>query len=239
MKMAWNMRVTVTVTAAVAALAVCAMPGAAAAQAAQPVTLESFAGTWEGAAQTPNGDVALRSVFKFEGGKLSGTIESSMGPIPVTAAALEGDKLLLTIDFQGASGTLACKVQGNRMDGVWAIGENTGSFWLARGGTAGAAAGDSVAGTWAGEVEIGGQAMPFSLVLRASGDALAGEVSSAAGTVPLGSASWKDGTLQLAFPYTAGEPVTMTAQLKDGKLAGTIDYNKGEAVGTWTASRKQ
>ena len=230
-------RVVAVVTAAV--LAGAAFPGVSAAQAAQPVTLESFAGAWEGAAQTPNGEVALRSAFKVEGGKLVGTIESSMGPIPVTASALEGDKLLLTIDFQGASGTLACKVQGNRMDGVWAIGENTGSFWLARGGSAGAAAGDSVVGTWAGEVEIAGQVMPFSLVLRATGEALAGEVTSAAGAVPLGSASWKDGTLQLAFPYTAGEPVTMTAQLKDGKLFGAVDYNKGEAVGTWTASRKQ
>jgi hypothetical protein len=30
----------------------------------------------------------------------------------------------------------------------------------------------------------------------------------------------------------------MTGELKDGKLAGTIDYNKGEATGSWTAVRK-
>jgi len=53
------------------------------------------------------------------------------------------------------------------------------------------------------------------------------------------SGSWKDGALQLGFPYTGGEPVAMGARLQDGKLVGVVDYNKSEATGTWTAARKQ
>ncbi len=61
---------------------------------------------------------------------------------------------------------------------------------------------------------------------------------SATGKVPLTSGSWKDGALQLAFPYTGGEPVVMGATIQDGKLVGVVDYNRGEASGTWTAAKK-
>ena len=80
--------------------------------------------------------------------------------------------------------------------------------------------------------------MPFSMELRVSGDTVAGEMISGAGKVPLTSGSWKDGALQLGFPYTGGEPVTMGAKLQDGKLVGVVDYNRGEATGTWTASQE-
>jgi len=221
------------------ALAALALPGAAAGQAVQPVTLESFAGSWQGTAQTPNGEISLRSEFKVADGKLAGTIESSMGPIPVSAASMQADKLVVTIDFQGTPGTLACTLKDARIEGAWEVGGNSGSFWLARGGAAAPAAGaDGVAGSWAGEVQLAGQAVPFNLSLREGGAALAGEIGSADGSVPLSKATWTDGTLQLEFTYVGGQPVAMTAKLEGGKLVGTIDFNKGEAAGTWTAARK-
>ena len=217
-----------------------ALPGAAAAQSTRPLTIESFAGTWEGSAQTPDGEVALRATFAVKDGKLGGGIESSLGAIPVVASALANGTLMITIDFQGSAGTLNCKLQGERIDGVWEVGGNSGPFTLAR-SDAGKPAGadDPISGTWAGEVDIAGQLMPFSMELRLSGETVAGEMISAAGRVPLASGSWKDGALQLGFPYTAGEPVTMGAKLLDGKLVGVVDYNRGEAAGTWSAARKQ
>jgi hypothetical protein len=228
------------VVAAVVALAALTLPVAAASRPAEPVTLESFAGVWDGSAQTPNGDVSLHTVLKVVDGKLSGTIESSMGPIPVTAAALTGDKLVFTIDFQGTPGTLACSLKGDRMDGIWEVGGDSGTFSLSRGGAAApAAGGETVTGNWAGEVQIAGQVMPFTLALREDRGALAGEIGSAEGSVPLGAVAWKNGTLELAFTYVGGQPVSMAAKLESGKLVGTIDFNKGEAAGTWTAARKQ
>jgi hypothetical protein len=224
------------VLAVMVVLAALVVP-AAAAPPAQPVTLESFAGTWEGAAQTPNGDVSLRSVFEVAGGKLTGTIESSMGPIPVTSAAIQADRLVVTIDFQGTAGTLTCALKGSRIEGVWDLGGNGGTFWLARPGAA-ASGGDSIAGAWAGEVQLAGQVVPFSLTLRESAGALAGEIGSAEGSVPLSKATWADGTLQMEFTYVGGQPVAMAAKLDGGKLVGTIDFNKGEAAGTWTAAKK-
>ena len=219
-------------------VAALALP-AAAAQSGQPVTLESFSGAWEGVAQTPNGDVPLRAAFKVQDGKLLGTIESSVGLITIVTSAFAGDKLTLAVDLQGGAATLGCKLQGNRIEGIWELGSDSGPFWLARPGSADAGnAGDPISGTWAGEVDIAGQLMPFSMALRVSGDAVAGEMISGAGKVPLTSGAWKDGALQLGFPYTGGEPVTMGARIQDGKLVGVVDYNRGEATGTWTASKK-
>jgi hypothetical protein len=223
----------------VLALAALAWPAAAVAQGAQPVTLESFAGAWEGSAQTPNGDVSLRSTFKVQDGKLTGAFESSMGPIPITSSAFAEGKLTLTFDMQGGTGTLGCVLKGDRIEGIWELGGNSGPFSLARPAAAPAAApGDPISGTWSGEVDIAGQLMPFSMELKLAGEAVTGDMISAAGRVPLTSGSWKDGALQLNFPYTAGEPVTMGAKLQDDKLVGVVDYNRSEATGTWTASRK-
>jgi hypothetical protein len=224
---------------AVMIMAAPALPSAAAPQAAQPITLEAFAGAWEGTAQSPSGEVTLRSMFKVADGKLTGAIESSMGPIPVASAAIQGDKLMVTIDFQGTPGTLACGLKGNRIEGVWEVGGNNGTFWLARAGAAASSSGvDSVVGAWAGEVQLAGQAVGFNLTLRKNGDSLAGEIGSAEGSTPLAKATWTDGTLQLEFTYVGGQPVAMSAKLEGGKLAGAIDFNKGEAAGTWTAARK-
>ena len=228
---------------AVLFVAVAALPGSAQAPAAP--TLESLAGVWEGSAQTPNGDLPLRGELIFVDGKLGGAIESSMGRIQITGASFTDDKLTMSIDFQGAPGVLAGKVQNSRIEGVWEVSGQTGPFWLARPGSAGAAAsgivpaGDPISGEWVGEVMIGGEAMPFSMVLRLSGDTVTGEITSSMGKTPLASGGWKDGTLLLAFPYVGGEPVSMGGQVQDGKLAGVIDYNRGEATGTWSASRKQ
>jgi hypothetical protein len=114
---------------------------------------------------------------------------------------------------------------------------------LAMFGTAGAvaaqdASADVLSGTWAGEAQVQGQPMPITLYLRLAGDTVTGEIESPMGRVAFTSASWKDGTLTLAFPYSGGEPVTMVGKLLDGKLAGMFDYNGGELQGTWSAARK-
>ena len=235
--MVWTYRVAALGMAM--ALVALASPASAAAQAAQPATLEAFAGVWEGSAQTPNGDVALRATFTVQDGKLGGTIESSMGQITVVTSTFTDGRLTMTIDLQGGAGTLACQLTGNRIEGTWEYGSNTGPFRLARPGTAdGGSAGDPISGTWAGEVDIAGQIMPFSMDLRVTGGTVAGEMISAMGKVPLTSGTWKDGALQMAFPYTGGEPVVMGATIRDGKLSGLVDYNRGEASGTWTAAKK-
>ena len=206
-------------------------------------TAESIVGSWEGTAKTPDGQVTLKATFTLTDGKLGGTVESSLGPVAIQSASLVDGKLTVAIEFQGSAGTLGGTVQGSRIEGTWEVSGSNGTFVLARPGagasSAPVASGDPITGAWEGDVNIAGQIMPFSMALRLNGDTVAGEMTSSAGAVPLASAAWKDGTLLLTFPYTSGEPVSMAGQLQDGKLSGIVDYNRGEATGTFTAARKQ
>ena len=123
---------TYRVAALAVAMALAALqpPAAAAAQTAQPATIEAFAGAWEGSAQTPNGDVSLRAAFKVQDGKLGGTIESAMGQITVVTSTFADGKLTITIELQGGTGTLACQLTGNRIEGTWSTAMTPGpSGW--------------------------------------------------------------------------------------------------------------
>ena len=214
----------------------------AAAQTPDPVKAEDLVGAWEGVAQGANGDVGLSASFTFKDGKLGGTIDSSMGRVDITSAALADDTLNMTIDMQGMPGTLKGKVQGSRIDGVWVVGEQSGPFVLTKSSGAAtpgtAAPADPVSGEWEGEAVVQGQPMPFTLTLKLNGDTVTGEMASSMGKVPLASGAWKDGTLLITFPYVGGEPVSMGGQIQAGKIAGVLDYNNGEMQGTWTATRK-
>lgn len=218
-----------------------------AAQVAPPaaVTPASLVGVWEGAAQGgPNGDVLLRVELTYQDRKLAGVADSSMGRLQITEASLDDDKLNMSFDLQGVIGTMVGKVQGSRIEGTWEASGSSGTFSITKSGAvagaapSNAAAGDAISGTWEGEVIIGGQTLPFSMVVRLSGVSVTGEVTSEMGTAPLTSGAWKDGTLSLGFTYVDGAPVSMGGQLQGGKLVGVVDYNGGEEAGTWTASRK-
>ncbi len=206
-------------------------------------TAESIVGLWEGTAQTPEGPLPLKAAFTLTDGKLGGTIESSLGSITIQTASLTDGKLAVGMEFQGSAGTLAGVVQGPRIEGTWELPGSNGTFVLTRPGAGGAAAasaaGDPISGNWDGEVSISGQLMPFSMALRLSGDEVTGQVTSGQGSLPLANGAWKDGTLLLTFPYVSGEPVSMAGQVQDGRLSGVVDYNRGEATGTFTAARKQ
>jgi hypothetical protein len=204
-------------------------------------TPESLAGTYDGTAIGPDGGaMALRVELKYAAGQFTGGIDAQTAQVSIVAGALEGDTLKLTIDSGGMSGVMIGKVVGGRIEGTWTLGEMSGGFTVEKGQAAPApgAAADPVSGVWLGEANVQGQAMPFTLTLKLDGETVTGDMESAMGKVPLTSGTWKDGTLTIAFPYVGGEPVSMGAQLKDGRLEGIVDYNTGELQGTWFASRK-
>ena len=127
----WLVRVVFGVVMVVVAVAV------AGAQTAQPLTPKEIVGVWEGAAQTPNGDVTLKVEFTIKEEKLAGMIESSMGPMPVTTVTLTEDGISMEIVVMESPAFLVAKVTGTRMDGTWTLGEQSGPFTLTKsGGTA-------------------------------------------------------------------------------------------------------
>jgi hypothetical protein len=209
---------------------------AAPAEKAKPLTLEELAGTYEGTAHGPDGDMAVSVVLRVESGKLAGTIATPTDVLQVVGAALAEDKVTITVDMGGMVGSLNGRYDAGALGGSWEMAGQAGTFAIKKSAPAPASA--SVAGEWTGEAVVQGGPMPFTLVLRVEGENVTGEIGSAQGTSPL-SGTWKDGTLAFSFAYMSGAPVSMGATVQDGRLVGVLDYNTGEVQGTWSASRKQ
>jgi len=218
---------------------------AAPAPAAGKVTVASLAGTWDGVAQTPNGDMPVHMVLTHQEGKITGSIDTQMGALSITGSTLTGDVLELGFDLQGSSGGLSGKVEGDKYSGSWSVGADTGPFAVTRVPVAGAnlaapaaAAADPISGEWSGDSIAGEQTVPFAMTLKLSGETVTGEMATQGFKVPLTSGGWKDGSLLLAFLFPSGESVSMRGQMVDGKLTGAFDYNSSEIRGTWTAVKK-
>jgi len=108
-----------------------AKPDASAAGAG-PLTIASLAGVWDGVAQTPNGDLPVHMVLVHQDGKLTGSMDTQMGTLTVTGSALTGDVLELGFELQGSPGVLSGKVAGDKYEGSWSVGSDSGPFALVR-----------------------------------------------------------------------------------------------------------
>ena len=105
---------------------------AAPAPAAGIVTMASLAGTWDGVAQTPNGDMPVHMVLSYQDGKMTGSMETQMGTLTITGSTLTGDVFELGFDLQGSAGGLSGKVAGDKYEGAWSVGADSGPFALVR-----------------------------------------------------------------------------------------------------------
>jgi len=104
----------------------------ASAAAAGPLTIASLAGTWDGVAQTPDGDIPVHMVLVHQDGKLTGSMDTQLGTLTVTGSALKGDVLELGFDLQGSPGGLSGKVAGDKYEGSWSVDAQSGPFALTR-----------------------------------------------------------------------------------------------------------
>ncbi|MEW5982938.1 MAG: hypothetical protein AB1806_11290 [Acidobacteriota bacterium] len=202
---------------------------------------ESLAGAYEGKTVANDGATsALRMDLTFADGQYAGAVDSQSERVAIVSGTLRGDTLTLVVRSGDTTGVMVGRVVEGGLEGTWTLGETAVGFSLTRVGAASGPGGtaDPISGVWLGEASVQGQAMPFSLTLRLDGESVTGEIESAMGRVPLTGGAWRDGTLTITFPYVGGEPVSMGAQLRDGRLEGILDYNTGELQGTWVASRK-
>ena len=103
------------------------------------LTLESLAGRYQGKATSVGGEEAVTADLRMVDGKLAGTLNSGDGPIAVVGATITGDRVVLTLDMEGAPGTITAVAKDGRIDGEWALGGMTGTCVLTRTGDAGPA----------------------------------------------------------------------------------------------------
>lgn len=92
-------------------------------------------------------------------------------------------------------------------------------------------------GTW-NCVSHGGQQgdMNFTLDLQQNGENVSGDVSSPLGDADLSSGSFKNNQLTVTIDGDS-DVYTLTATLKDGKLAGTWATSNSGGKGTWEGKK--
>jgi hypothetical protein len=80
-------------------------------------------GRWEGSISTPQGDAQIAFNFKVDGSKLTGTVESPNGEIPIEEGKVDGDKLSFKTHFNDSvinhEGTLSGDTIDLKVEGPW------------------------------------------------------------------------------------------------------------------------
>lgn len=80
-------------------------------------------GRWEGSMSGPNGDIQIGFNFKVDGTKLTGTVESPNGDIPIEDGKVEGDHLSFKTHFGESEinhqGTISGDAIQLKVEGPW------------------------------------------------------------------------------------------------------------------------
>ncbi len=221
----------------------------------------NVAGAWDITLSTPQGDNTVTVTFKQDGDKVTGTLASPMGEMPLAGTATAGTlKAVGNFDAGGQAleMTFTGKVAGDAVDGTVKFGDfgefpftgkRAGAKAAAPAATAAApaarpAASASAAGAggkWDVVLSIAGAGdFPMTATLTQTADKVAGTISSQAGDVPI-AGTFTGNALKLEFTAATPNgdiPVTMTGTLGASGLAGKASIaGMGEA--DWTAKRAQ
>lgn len=229
----------------------------AGAQAGTTLKPEALAGKYQGTATTSDGETPITVNLAADKGVVTGTIETHQGVVTVTGCSITGDKVTLNIDMGGSPGTITGTMKGDRFEGTWTLGAESGAVNVTRatgpaadqpagekppaGGAApakpaAAAAGDPLTGSWDGVTGNSDMSVPFTMNLKLEGEKVTGDISSEQGGTTFTPGVFKDGALSITFDFN-GMAVTMVGALKEGKLVGTMDF-AGQMQMSWAAVKK-
>jgi len=197
------------------------------------------------------GTVAFTLTLKKGSDKWTGEITEAALPMAVKSVSVDDNKVIIVASAGDAEVTINGKFDAGKITGDWSAGDAKGTWSAARkeavakvapagpatttSGPVPAATLALLEGTYDGEVTADGQgSLPFTLVLKKSGDKLVPELQNA-------------GDLGATAFEVNGENVVLSATFQGnafalpGKLNGTNMSGKWEAggfSGTWTAKKK-
>lgn len=214
------------------------------------------AGEWTLAMSTPQGTTNVALSLKVAGDKVTGEMNSPMGPVAVAGTAAGNDvNVTADISVQGMALTFVIggKVDGNTMAGTVKVGDfGEFPFTGTRAGAAAAAApAAAAAGTTAGaaitdlngkwdiKIVIAGMGeMPAVAVMKQAGEKLTGTISGPAGEMAFaGTVVGKTVKFDFEADTPQGKlPVSMTGDIGATSVSGKASIaGMGEA--DWTATR--
>ena len=207
-----------------------------------------ISGVWSSVAVTSQGELLLSLDLKQDGEKLTGTVSSELGSLPIQAATFKDDTLQFDIDMNGTIYRTSAVLKDDKFSGRWVnVGTNDGGPWSATRKAAApsvAPAAPSVAafgspplqGSWNAVAVTPDGTRPFQLVLKQSGDIISGNIVTPEGNIPVKKAAFANNVLTLEIEYGGGS-YRIEASLANGKLAGKWSSASGAESGAWSAER--
>ncbi len=220
---------------------------AAAAAAAQ--TKDDVSGKYEGVAKSAAlGEIPLTVEVKNDNGKLSGKLDTPQGSIMITEGSYKDGKVALKFDAGGNEGSVNAQLKDGKIIGEWTLAGQTGTLELKKAETttmagppstptpAASSAKDPISGEWNATADVQGMSIPFTLKLKLEGDKVSGESTSEQGTAAVSKGSFAADKLSLLLDTPNGA-LKLDATLKDGKLAGDLDF-ASQFQGKWEAKKK-
>ena len=212
------------------------------------------AGDWTLAMATPQGTTNVALSLKVAGDKVTGEMNSPMGPVAVAGTAAGNDiNVTADIAIQGMALTFVIggKVEGDTMAGTVKVGDfGEFPFTGTRAGAVAAAAAAPAAtttaaaitdlnGKWDIKIVIAGMGeMPAVAMMKQDGEKLSGTISGPAGEMAIaGSVTGKSVKIDFEADTPQGKlPVTMTGDIGATSVTGKASIaGMGEA--DWTATR--
>ncbi len=212
---------------------------------------DKFTGKYKGVAKSDAmGDLPIEVNLKNTGGKLSGSIDTAQGSATITGGMIKDDgSFTMTFDAGGTEGKVEGTIKDGVVSGKWDLGGVGGALSAKMDGAAGSApstpaatpapaAGGAVAmsGDWAGEADVMGQAMPFTLKLTQEGSTLKGTSESEQGSVAISNGKVEGNKISFTIDSPQGA-IVLTGVVVGGEIKGEYDF-AGQMKGAWKAKKK-
>jgi hypothetical protein len=213
-------------------------------------------GRWEGRMKSPEGeDMQLIFSFKVDGDKLSGSVETPDGDLPISDGKVKGDEFSFVVDAGGNSIDHRCKVSGDTISmKILFSEERTVEVTLTRAAKEGAAAPAAVdaaapaadpSGYWKWSFTTpNGDTFAVALKLEFKNGQLTGVYTGRLGEAPISDASFKDGAIAFSVVRELdGNKFVIKYQgrLEGDALKGSIELpgfgDGGPTKIDWNASR--
>jgi hypothetical protein len=213
------------------------------AAAAATATAGGITGAWSSVAVTSQGELLLALDLKQDGEKITGTVSSELGSLPIQNATFKGDTLQFDIDLNGTVYRTNAAFKDDKFSGRWVnVGTNDGGAWsatrkVAPPPSATAAGSFPLEGTWNAVAETPDGPRPFQLVLKQSGTGISATIVTPEGNIPIPKAAFANNLLTLEVEFGGGS-YRIEASLANGKLAGKWSSASGSESGAWSAERK-
>ena len=204
-------------------------------------TAADFPGKWKMSAEGPDGNTyKFDLVVKDESGKLSASVVSERGTVPVQDLAATGDELSFKMPYEIGPIAFKLKQTGNSLKGMLTIPDGaTGAVTGTKEESAAAAqASLNVSGKWKiSSTDADGRQMRVTLDLKQDGSKLTGEMTTDNGDViPIAEGKLEGDQISFKIPTDEGS-IAVVGKITNSEVKGTYKTGNG-TTGSYTGTKQ-